>query len=119
MKFLPENNKRKKYSIAILTIAVAGIVYVSFFAGAPKAVPVPFDPETNIVPDETGAAAVGNQPAAQSAPAAENVSSSKILPYGEKIDDSVLRDPRFTKLRPTPDLNVSPEELGQANLFGQ
>lgn len=125
MKFLPENKKKKNWSIAILAISVAGIIYINFLTGAPAAGPVGSAPDDFVPggpgdPNVTaGAQGAENQPRPESAEAPQAAGTSKILPYGEKIDDSILNDPRFLKLKPVPDLTVSEEELGRSNLFSQ
>ena len=103
MKFLPENKKKKIWTIGILAVSVLGIVYINLFTG-------PNGGGDLIVGENDGTAAV-----ASPVPRAR----SRLLPFGSLIDDSILSDERFMLLQAAPEFEVLPEELGNPNLFGQ
>lgn len=92
MKFLPENKRKTIVLSIVFVVLMAAIVYLNFFRG---------------------------RQGSPSAPQSRDLASVEggLLPYGSQINIRILRDERFTILRPGPELIVAPEELGKTDLF--
>lgn len=115
MKFLPDDKKKTIRSLLALAVAVGGIVYFNFFAGAnPQALP----PRDTIALPQAGMPPVA--PVAPASPSGGTAMRSQggLLPYGGKIDLGILDNPKFKILKSVLPLQVLPEELGRSNLFG-
>lgn len=118
MKFLPEERKKRFWSVAILLIAVGGTIYVQFFSGPAKNLrpkdtvyPPAVQPGSPAPPTAAGPASLPS--AAGSAP------RSTLLPYGNTINTALFAQDKFKALKPAPPLSVRREELGVENLFGR
>ena len=117
MKFLPENKKKTLRSIALLIVSVGGIIYLNFFRGraivqVPQAV---IDQAMQNSQAQRPGGPAGQTPAAL--PASFRPSSSALLPYGDKIDTSILELDKYAVLKRPPALTVFPDELGKENIF--
>lgn len=98
MRVLPENKKKQFWSIILLLVCVAGIVYFNFFVGS--ALP-----------------AVSTKPAPAEPAKSTSRAMGEALPYGREIDLSVLGRDEFRVLKAPPPLGISPQELGKTNPF--
>lgn len=108
MKFFPESKKKLVWSIVLLIISTAGIIYVNFFTGRPKRADIPT--QQNNVPLSRTRQPVGEE---------GQVASGGLLPHGSKINLQILQDERFTVLKRVAPVTVTPEELGKSDLFGK
>lgn len=114
MKFLPQDKKKSLRSGILLAISIAGIVYLNFFAAgetpaAPPPSPFASQPTLPPAPGQTAASQPGPVPVA--------AKQSGVLPYGPKIDLSILENEKFKALRAAAPLTVRPDELGKDNPF--
>ncbi|MDP3993357.1 MAG: hypothetical protein Q8P75_00005 [bacterium] len=112
MKFLPENQKKTLWSIALLLISIGGIVYLNFFRGGPAP-----EPTQDMIDQAFQNSRGGSAGPAPVASPTSFQSSSSLLPYGDKIDTSIFELDKYTVLKRSPSLSVSPEELGKENIF--
>jgi len=97
MKIFPEDRKKMIWLFGILTIAVAGTIYFNFFMGKTnEPIPIQFAvPDVDVLSKNSGT----------------------LLPYGDKIDTSILELDKYTVLKRPPALTVFPDELGKENIF--
>jgi len=120
MKFLPEQKNKQIWSVALLLIAVAGIVYLNFFSGPPKAELVSEEQIAKTMTlGKADTAPDASQPPSQTTSPAAKKSQGGLLPYGTKIETTVIEQEKFKILKPAPPLSVKPEELGKDDLFAR
>ena len=120
MKFLPEQKNKQIWSVALLLVSVAGIVYFNFFSGPPTA---------ELVSEEQIAKTMGlgkadaspdaSKPPSQTTIPVAKKSAGGLLPYGTKIETAVIEQEKFKNLKPAQPLSVKPEELGKDDLFAR
>lgn len=108
MKFFPESRKKAIITAIALAVSLGGTIYLNFFRGKFSA-PPPLDLRT------PGAEGPGRAPEQVSSPA--SAGSSGILPYGAKLDTSILDSDKFKILKSAPPVNVSADELGKPDPF--
>ena len=98
--------------IAILLLAVGGIIYVNFFMGRENLAP---STEDNSKISETG----GEQSATGGPGALVRKPKPGLLPYGSTLDLGILKQNKFKTLKSIPELSVLPGELGKQDLFSK
>ena len=117
MKFLPENKRKSLWSIIFLAVAVGGIFYVNLVL-KPGASPVAVS-DTEVKRATPRPTNVG-QPAApgEEAPSAPKLPSrGGLLPYGNKLDQSILEGEAFQVLKSPPAFGIGQDELGKSDPF--
>ncbi|MBI4050729.1 MAG: hypothetical protein HY396_02010 [Candidatus Doudnabacteria bacterium] len=95
MKLLPESRNRLWLLIVILVAVASGIVYLNFLRSEP------------VIP-----AAVDTLN-----PSAGTASRSSLLPFGSRIDTTILSQDKFHSLKSAPEAFITPEELGNLDPF--
>lgn len=101
MKFLPEEKNKKIWSLVLLLVSVAGIIYFNFTAKAPAP---PGSYQTPVSSTESNSA---------------KTAKSGLLPYGSKIDVKILEADDFKVLRAAPPLVIGSDEMGRDDLFSE
>lgn len=106
MKFLPEERKKRIWSLILLGGSILGIVYFNFLATQTQA------------PPSTSLVAPPPPPAEGTTPIPlVKKPQAGLLPYGPSIELLILEQEEFQVLRSAPPLSVSAEELGKTDLF--
>ena len=105
MKILMKNKKKQGVYISIFVLAVGFTVWIWVGAGS----------DTVKVPDSVIQQAFLDQDLFNAE--TEVTGFSGLLPYGNGFKIDLFSDEKFLELKPTAELVVFPEELGQENPF--
>ena len=117
MRLFPEQRKRTILSITLLLVSVAGIVYINVLRSGKAPAAVRSDGEVyQTTPKPTKSQGLTSQKPGAPKPVAKRARGG-LLPYGAKIDESILEQEKFRILKTSPTLEVSPEQLGKDDPF--